>query len=436
MSLDSTLSNSSARLASTGSAGRALHSHLIPTEPWMSVPSPRLLVTSLLTALILAGCTKQPSPPEAAPTTGAAAEKEAPAENVPHVLELTPEQTKVAGIATALVEERAAGVPIQATATIEPVADRQARVGSRVQGRITALRAKVGDRVRAGQALAILDSPDLGRARADYLAALAGANLARETANREKALFERNISAEREWREAEAQAVKARADKEAAENRLHGLGVTDAELPDMRVDRHLGSTMALTSPIDGLVVEAGATLGQMVEPKDTLFTVMDLRTVWLQVDVYEQDLAEVRPGQRAAVVLKAAPGETFSGYVENVGALVDPRTRTVKVRVALENARGVLRPGMFATATIEGTTGERRRGLYVPTAAVQRLGRDRVVFVPKSEGRYEARAVEVSRDAAGWAEVTRGLSAGERIVTAGSFALKSELKKDELGGEE
>lgn len=163
---------------------------------------------------------------------------------------------------------------------------------------------------------------------------------------------------------------------------------------------------------------------------------MDLRRVWLQVDVYEQDLPQVRPGLKATVRLKGAPGEDFSGVVENVGAIVDPRSRTVKVRVVLENPRGVLKPGMFATVLVEGTAGEKRRGLYVPSAAVQRLGDEHVVFVARSENAFEPRRVEVTRGGVEWTEIARGIEAGERVVTKGSFALKSELKKDELGGEE
>jgi cobalt-zinc-cadmium efflux system membrane fusion protein len=349
---------------------------------------------------------------------------------------LTPEQARVAGIAFAVVEERAEASPIEATATIEPAAERQARVGSRIAGRVVALRARVGDRVSPGQVLAVVDSPELGRARADFLAALAEANLARETAERKKALFQERISAEREWREADAEAIRARAERDAAENRLHALGVGDEDLPRLDGQGHLNSTMVIASPIGGLVVEAGATLGQIIEPKDTLFVVMDLRSVWLQVDVYEQDLAQVRPGERATVRLRAAPGETYVGVVDNVGAVVDPKSRTVKVRVVLENPRNVLRPGMFATATIEGTAGEKRRALYVPSAAVQRLGKENVVFVARSETAFEPRHVELTRSGKEWTEIARGLDAGERIVTRGSFALKSELRKDELGGEE
>ena len=351
-------------------------------------------------------------------------------------LVLTPEQVRSAGIATAPAEDRQEAMPIQATATIEPAGNGQARIGPRVAGRIAALRAQAGDQVKQGQVLAIVDAPELGRARADFLAALASANVAREGANREKALFEKKISAEREWREAEAQAVRARAEKEAAENRLHALGVSDDELPKMRVDGHLVSTMEIVSPISGIVAERSGTLGQMVDPQATLFVVLDLRRVWLQVDVYEQDLPQVRRGQKASVRVKAAPGEEFTGVVDSVGAVVDPKSRTVRVRVVLDNPRGVLKPGMFATVSIAGTAGEKRRGLYVPSAAIQRLGNERAVFVVRGENTFEPRRIEIAREGAEWTEIAKGLAAGDLIVTKGAFALKSELKKDELGGEE
>lgn len=351
------------------------------------------------------------------------------------IIHLTPEQVATAGIQTARAERRAAVGFIQATATIEPAADRQARIGSRITGRIVALKAGIGDRVRRGQTLGVIDSPELGRAYADYLAALAGARVTREAADRERALFEKRISAERDWREAEAAAIRARAEKEAAENRLHALGVTDAELP-RQVEGHYGSTMNVTSPLGGLVVERSATLGQIAEPSQPLFVVMDLREVWLLVDVYEQDLSQVKAGQRVTVKVAAIPGREFRGTVQNVGAIIDAKTRTVKVRVVLPNPGGELKPGMFATAALEETVGERRERLFVPAAAAQRDGSRTIVFVARGENEFEPRAVKLGNPGGEWLEIVDGVSDGETVVTRGSFALKSEMKKDEIGGEE
>jgi membrane fusion protein, heavy metal efflux system len=351
------------------------------------------------------------------------------------MVHLTREQVATAGIQTAQVEKRAAAGFLRATATVEPAADRQARIGSRIPGRIVALKVGVGDRVKQGQTLGVIDSPEAGRAAADYLAALAGAQVTRGTADRERTLFEKHISAERDWREAEAAAIRARAEKEAAENRLHALGVTDSDLP-RKVEGHYSSTMSLTSPLDGLVVERSATLGQMAEPSQALFVVMDLREVWLLVDVYEQDVSQVKPGQRVKVKVPAYPGGEFQGAVQNVGAIVDAKTRTVKVRVVPPNPRAELKPGMFATATFEDTVGEQRERLFAPAEAAQRDGTRTIVFVTEGENEFEPRAVRVGSQGDGWLEIVEGLSVGEIVVTRGSFALKSEMKKDEIGGEE
>jgi cobalt-zinc-cadmium efflux system membrane fusion protein len=191
--------------------------------------------------------------------------------------------------------------------------------------------------------------------------------------------------------------------------------------------------MALVSPIDGVVVERSATLGQNVEPSETLFVVMDLRRVWILVEVYEKDLAFVHEGIKATVQVAAAPDREFSGVVENVGAVVEPQTRTVKVRIALDNP-GMLKPGMFATVRLEGGSAKgERRGLFAPGAAVQRLGDETVVFVPAGENTFARRDVKVSRQAGEWVEIAEGLTAGERVVTTGAFALKSELQKGEMG---
>jgi membrane fusion protein, heavy metal efflux system len=348
------------------------------------------------------------------------------------LIRLGREQLVTARIATGVVERRAEAGLLEANAEIEAPADRQARVGTRVAGRVTRVPADLGQSVSRGAVLAVVDSPELGRAKADYLAAVAGAQVAREGATRDKALFERGISAEREWRESEAAAIRAEAEKEAAENRLHALGVSEAGLP--REVKHYTSTIPVTAPIDGVVVERDVTLGQMVEPSATLFVVMDLAEVWILVDVYERDLPQVQVGQSARVRVGAYPEREFRGQVANIGAIVEPRTRAVKVRIVLANPERLLKAGMFATVTLEGTTGQARERLLAPAAAIQRDGEQTIVFVPRGEGAFQPRQVKVAREIGDWVEIERGLAAGDTVVTSGSFLLKSELQKGELGG--
>ncbi len=389
----------------------------------------------VLSAAVAAGCGSKPAAEgdDHGGEHGEERGEEGHEEHGEGVIELTPEQVTTAKIATAKVEKRAHAGLLEANAQIEAADDRQARVGVRIAGRVVTLKAGTGDAVKAGAVLATVDSPDLGRAKADYLAALTTAKVNRDTADREKALYEKRISSERDWREAEAAAVKAQAEKEAAENRLHALGLTDAELP-RRIEGHYSSTLSIRAPIDGTIVERPVTLGQMVEPKDTLFVVMDAREVWILVDVYERDLPQVKLGQTVRVRVGAYPDREFQGTVQNIGAVVEQKTRAVKVRVVLPNSGGELKPGMFAAVTLEGTTGEAREHLFAPAAAVQRDGEHSVVFVPRGDHEFEAREVKVGRPMGDLIEIEEGLVEGETVVTTGSFLLKSELKKGELGG--
>lgn len=348
------------------------------------------------------------------------------------VVHLKPEQIKAANIQVAKVEIRKETAVLEANGQIVAADDGQARVGVRVPGRITALKASVGQAVKKGQMLAVIESPELGGAKSDYVSAAAAARLARENASREKQLFERKISAEVEWRKAEAEAVRTAAELQAAENRLHALGVGDSELPD-RV-AHFTSTFGAHSPIDGVVVERPVTLGEMVNPEKTLFLVMDLTHVWLLVDVFERDIGQVALKQKVKVGVTAYKEEQFDGEVSHIGAIVEPRSRAIKVRIALANTSGRLKPGMFARVSLADTKGDEHEHLFVPLEAVQRTDKGAIVFVPGDEpGEYVPRPVKTGHEAGKSVAIESGLAAGDQVVVSGSFILKSELGKESLG---
>ncbi len=349
---------------------------------------------------------------------------------------LTAQQVANAGLGFATVEARTEAGTLEATAQIEAAPDRVAKIASRVPGRILAVNAALGDRVSTGQVLVTLDSPEVGQAKADYLSALATLDVAEQTASREKQLFERRISAEREWREAEAEALRTRAAKDAAENRLHALGLSERDLETLRSEGHYSATMTLRSPLGGVVAERTAAVGSMVEPMNALLTVMDLREVWSVVDVYEQNLRQIRVGQAVEVTTTAYPEQVFRGRVANIGAVIETQTRSVKVRVVLPNGEERLKPGMFATVRFQGAVQSLTPRLYVPAAAVQRDGTRTIAFVPGSDRVFAVREIKVGSQAGDLLEVTEGLSAGERVVTSGSFLLKSELRRSELGERE
>jgi cobalt-zinc-cadmium efflux system membrane fusion protein len=388
----------------------------------------------VLVLLVLSACGSKSA--EGEKKTEAKEEGSAAEEENKDLIRLTQAQMATAKISVAPAQRRSETAAIRATGEIEPPDDGVARIGPKVAGRVARLLKGVGDPVKKGELLANVDSPDLGRAKADYISAAAGAKVTKEAADRERALFEKKISSEKDWRQAEADATRARAEKDAAEVRLHTLGISDAQLGNMGEGQHFASSFGVNSPIEGVVVERPVTVGQLAQPQDTMFVVMDLRNVWVLADVYERDLPQVAVGQQVIAHVPTWKERNFTGTVANIGAIIERKSRAVKIRVVMPNPDGALKPGMFATVEIAGTQGSPHAGIYIPASAVQRDGIHNLVFVQREPGAYEARRVQIGQEGPEWMEIMNGVAEGDQVVVSGSFALKSELKKDELGEEE
>ena len=314
------------------------------------------------------------------------------------------------------------GLPVTGTITYD--ANRVSHIGPRIDGRIVRLSADVGERVRGGQALAILESPQVGQVRAEEHEAEALLRIAQENYEREKRLEEQGISSRKELLDAEADLRRAEAALNSARQRLSVLGAGHGE----------GGQYALTSPFPGVVVARDASLGEMASPADQLFTVANLDRLWIELDVYERDLSRVARGQTVDVATAAYPGRTFPGQIVYVGDILDPEKRTVRARVEIPNPDGTLKPGMFANALIR-VGGGGAAVAVVPQEAIQDIEGRKVVFVPGDQpGEFRARPVQVGNVADdGRVLVHSGLSAGDRIVTTGAFALRSELAEAEIG---
>jgi membrane fusion protein, heavy metal efflux system len=225
----------------------------------------------------------------------------------------------------------------------------------------------------------------------------------------------------------EAEAAAAEAELRAAEAGLSALGVGGGGAGGL-------SSFTLHSPIPGTVLERLAVRGQSVEPTAALFRIGDLSRLWLVVQAPERDVVRMRPGSPAEITLAALPGQKLRGTVEWVGREVDAHSRTVPVRIVLPNEDGRLRPGMFATAWIStGAAGE--QVVAVPATALQRMDDRWVVFLPRGEGRFEARPVERGRDLGDEVAILSGLKPGELVVDEGAFVLRAEAEKKEGGGE-
>lgn len=333
---------------------------------------------------------------------------------------------RLAGIVVLPVTPNTSSVLI-ANGTITYDADRVSVISSRVDAHIVAVRADLGQAVPAGGLLAVLESADVGQTRGELERARANVEIARRNFEREERLFREQISPQKEMLDAEATYRSAEADYRSAAAKLRAVGASGGQ----------GGVFDLRSPISGTIVERHASPGLTVGPSTNLFTVADLRNVWITVDVYEGDLPRVQTGAAATVIPSALNGESFLGRITYAGGVVDAASHTFKVRVEVGNANFRLRPGMFAQVRIATANAGPAGGVIaVPEVAVQELNGRQIVFLAAQKPwSYITRTVRTGASTGdGNVVITSGLSGGERLVVIGAFQLKAELTKATFGG--
>ena len=303
---------------------------------------------------------------------------------------------------------------------------RVAHVFSPVNGRVTRVAGELGSRVRAGESLAIIDSPDLGAAWSDMVKARADSVAADRELERQRGLFEHQAAAEREYEAAQDNAQKAKAEIERAVLRLKMLHAPESGPATQE--------FLLKSPISGEIVNRSATPGLEVQGMlssanvvQELFTVGDIDRVWVWGDVYERDLGKVRRDLSVAITSVADPSRVVRGTIDFVGDALDKDTHTARIRCVVPNRDHFLKPEMYVTLSIEF---DRRDLLALPRAAVIRSGDRQVVFVEngKTENcrtRFQQRAVALGDADDGWVSIVSGLRAGERVVVSGSILLSA-----------
>ncbi len=332
------------------------------------------------------------------------------------------------GIRTEAAKRRLLLGALEVPAEVQVNPDRTVHVASLAFGQLIDINATLGDYVKAGDVLATVRSVELGRLRAELTEARARKQAADAEYSRSKTLASEGISAKKAAIEARARAKSAAAEVAAAQTSLAVYGSK----------RKGGSEFFLRSSITGQVIERHASPGEVVNSASTPFVIADLSEVWVIGRVYEQELAQVSQGMPAEVALIAYPGRTWSGTVDYVSSTLDEDTRTVAVRVVLDNRDGLLRPGMFGTVAVASTGSTTEQGasevLSVPDTAIVTLGDRTVVFTTGDEPEtFVARDIVPGARAHGYVEIREGLVEGELVVTHGAFVLKSELLKSSIG---
>ncbi len=296
-------------------------------------------------------------------------------------------------------------------------ARRIAAIGARIEGRLRSVAKVEGEEVRAGEVVAELESVELGKAQAEVLKVRAREQVASLDAERERKLADAKVSAERDAQFAAATLEALRAERQAAEKAVEALGGT--------VSGELG-VLRLKSPMTGSVVEAKVQRGRTVSSTDTVLVVADLEKVWVELTVFERDLPALRLGDAVDLKLPADPTRVLSGRISHIAEAIDPQRRSAHVRVEMENTERQLRPGLSVTASVHAS-GPRGVALTVPKSAVTRIDGEPTVFVQAGADAVEPRVVVLGAEDAETVSVTRGLKAGEPVVSHGVLALKAEV---------
>jgi len=343
-------------------------------------------------------------------------------------VKMAAEVQKLNGVIVASAKKQRLAGMISATGKVEANADRIAHVSPRISGKIVAVRVSLGDSVATGQALATLDSVELGEALNRYHQSRTKLALAQSSMDRIKGLVEKKIAARKDILQAETDYKMAQTELHTDEERLSLYGVSAS---DIKGEKHKRPLLPVKSPISGIITEKHAIVGELSDPSKSLYTVADLSNVWVMVDIHEKDLAKVHKGQAATVMVSAFPELKLRGRITYIADLVDEATRTVKARIEVANPGRKLKPEMFATVEL-ALAADAPLVLAIPEDALQDLDGKKVVFVAENEAEFGARQVQAGRTAGGMIEIVSGLKEGERYAVKGAFILKSELKKGEV----
>jgi len=335
------------------------------------------------------------------------------------------------GVFVAVAKRQSFAEIITATGKVEANADRIAHISPRISGQIVFVSASLGDRVTAGQTLVTLKSLEMAEAANRSRLSKTKLALAQANMRRIRTLVEKKIVARKELLQAETDYKLAQTELQNDQERLSLYGAAGSTL---RGSSSKKTTLMVPAPISGTITEKHAIIGELSDPSKSLFTVVDLSSIWIVVDIYEKDLAKVHKGQAATVTVDAYPDVKMTGRVTYLADVLDATTRTLKARVEVANPDRKLKPEMFARIELTPPANSVIT-LVVPEDALQEIDGKRVLFVTdEKQENFRPEAVETGRSSGGMVEIVSGIKEGNRYAVKGSFILKSELKKGELEG--
>jgi cobalt-zinc-cadmium efflux system membrane fusion protein len=384
--------------------------------------------------------------------TASEPDKPADSEAPPDVVQISPESQRDVGIAVETVTLRSLQVTLAATGIVSEDPGRVAHIRPLARGLVEKIYARLGDRVSAGDPLIEYDNIELGLAIGECLSAqaelqrsLTDLEVRRKILERSREMLRAGAVAqtthdlrEAEVKDAEAKADGARATVAKIEEQIRRFGWTDRDLANLIAkqpsSRPFASHSILKAPFSGVVTSQHAVGSEVVGPEMEILTITDMSSLWVQADVYEKDLAQIHIGKNVRVRVASYPGETFVGRITYVADIIDPKSRTAKVRCVVPNDKGLLKLEMFAT--VEIPVDQTSPMLAVPDSSIQQVEGQSVVFVRNSEVEFQKREVRTGIASNGYTEITSGLKPGESVVSRGSFVLKTEFLRHLISEEE
>lgn len=347
------------------------------------------------------------------------------------VVQMTPEQMEKNHIKRAQAGPGELSVSQSLTGEIKLNADRVAHVVPRIPGVVREVFKNLGDAVKSGEVMAVLDSRELADLKAGYLAAKERVSLAAAMYDREAGLWAKKISAEQDYLAAKNALAEARIVSRTTEQQLHAIGLSEEYVEKLSGQDHISLTRyEILAPFDSVIIEKHITLGEALKEDATVFIVADLRSVWVDFNVYQKDLRAIQKGQEILVKDSAASDAGITAVISYIGPVMGEETRTATARAVVENQEGRWRPGQFVTGYFSAEKAP--IAVMIPKTALQTIAGKNMVFLNTDAG-FKPVEVSLGRSNQTHVEILEGVSPGQSFAAEGSFLLKATLEKSELG---
>lgn len=315
---------------------------------------------------------------------------------------------------------------LRTTGTVQPNSYRETRVFPIAGGIIKNIRAELGEQVTKGQSLAVIFSQELADAQMKYLAVHANYGFHEAQHKRYEKLAEIGAISQQEMEEVMSRLEEHHAEYASLRQRLKLLGLTETQIDNLRDSSQVTSDVYVPAPSSGVITVRNANLNQVVTTSDALFSVTDLSQVWVIANVYEKDFAALRNGGRVTITTPSYQGRTFTGAISYIDPRVDPTTRTGQARIEVANPRQMLKLGMFVDVALAAPG--KQTAVVIPKSALQTIGNEQVAFVQLAQpGQFQMRRIQTGEEVGQFVRVLSGVSAGEKVVTEGSFFLRAEM---------